>query len=99
MKNQTKSLKNTMICWNDGGPVALIPWPDVKDIGGYLFMSDGACYTSVRKMNLNRRRHVLFEIASKIVVEYNCNPTMVHDVLKELEEYSKPLAQTRRYVC
>ena len=50
------NLTNTMICWDMGGNVALVPWPDRRGASDKFQRSTGACYDVVRGGDFEQRK-------------------------------------------
>lgn len=86
------NLLNTMICFNRGGPVCLVPWPDSANRSGRFEMTVGACFADVRRMNFKQRQTYAFISAVQMVVAYGCAPAEVHEVFLDLDEYIDGLA-------
>lgn len=85
------NLMNTMVCWNESGDVALVPWPDKKNISPRFDKSDGACWDLVRDMSLEQRKLHACSIAIKLIVRDKCDTTKVNNVMMGLEEYKDSL--------
>lgn len=83
----TQNLTNTMICWNPGGAVALVPWPDRAGASDRFEMSGGACYGEVKRASFEQRKAMAFIEAMHLIVRDGCDPAEVNRVLMGLEEY------------
>lgn len=80
-------LTDTMVCWNLGGEVALVPWPaSCGEDRPYLY-TDGACWFHVQESPLAKRKLYALEIFMKLTVAYKCDPQVVHKALLGLKEY------------
>lgn len=80
----SKSIKDYMIIWTDGGFVELERWPAYGPCEG---KSWGACYPSLQKASFEDRKRAVFIQAIHMIVRDKCDPALVHRVLSELEEY------------
>lgn len=80
-------LTNTMICWNLGGEVALVPWPDTHRLSDRYQSTSGACYTHVHEADFEQRKVFAFIDALKLMVGYKCDPAVVHAAFLCLDEY------------
>ena len=80
----SKSIKDYMIIWRDGGAVELERWPAH---GPCMGKSWGACYPSLQAASFEDRKQAVFIQAMHMIVRDKCDPALVHRVLSELEEY------------
>ena len=80
----SKSIKNYMVIWKDGGFVELERWPARGPSKG---KSWGACYASLQEASFEERKKAAFIQAVHMIVRDKCDPALVHRVLSELEEY------------
>ncbi len=84
----SKSIKDYMIIWTDDGRVGLQRWPSN---GQRLFehgeSSWGACDAEIDKASFAQRQAMVFINAMHMIVRDKCDPSEVHRVLSELEEY------------
>lgn len=81
------NLKDTMFCWNPGGNVVLIPWPDESGLGRAYRRSGGACYAHIRDMDFEERKTIAFVEAVVLIVRDGCAPETVHQAFLGLDEY------------
>lgn len=81
------NLTNTMICWDMGGNVALVPWPDRRGASDKFQRSTGACYDVVRGGDFEQRKCRAFIDAMTLVVRDGCDPHKVHAAMMGLDEY------------
>ena len=81
------NLTNTMICWDVGGEVALVPWPDKRGLSDKYQRSTGACYDVVRQGNFEQRKCRAFIDAMTLIVRDGCEPKEVHTAFMNIEEY------------
>jgi hypothetical protein len=53
--------KNAMLCWNPGGEVALVPWPDRQQLSRRLGLRYGdlACYKHMHGLSFEGRQAVV----------------------------------------
>jgi hypothetical protein len=91
-----KTAQNTMLCWNAGGPVALVPWPDVDNKAGAYQNTALACWIEVRAMSVTKRRALVMSEALTLMVRDMCHPARVHDALLELSEYRESIPEDMR---
>lgn len=84
---------NTMLCWNDRGDVALVPWPDTERRAQRLTKSGGAAYSAVRNASFDERKTRVFIDAVHLIVRDGCDPHVVHRALLGLDEYRDGLAE------
>lgn len=84
-------MTNMMFCWNPGGSVALVPWPDTANRSKAFSMSGGACYSHTHKMSFEERKAMAFIEAVILIVRDQCDPHEVHKAFLGLEEYAHGL--------
>lgn len=77
---------DTMLCWNPGGEVRLIPWPARRRAGGFDF-SALACCDDVRSASFRDRQVAVLAEALVAVVRDGCDPGEVHRACMSLDEY------------
>lgn len=80
----SKSIKDYMVIWQDGGFVELERWPARGPSKG---KSWGACNVGVPEASFEKRKMYVFINAMHMIVRDKCDPALVHRVLSELEEY------------
>ena len=81
-----RNLTDTMICWNMGGEVALVPWPE-KGAGKKYRYSAGACYIKIKDSSFEARKTYAFILATILMTRDKCEPQVVHSAFLGLEEY------------
>lgn len=84
MRNAT----NTMLCWNvDTGAIGLVPWPDSAGASSAYNRNELASRADVRKANFETRQATVLAQAMVIILLDKFDPTVVHSVLLDLDEY------------
>ena len=79
---------NHMLCWNQGSSeVAVIPWPDIDNLGKRYRMSTLACNLGVSEMSFEQRKMIIFIEAMHLIVRDKCDALSVHEALLNLDEY------------
>lgn len=87
-----KDATNTMLCWNPGGEVRLVPWP-AEGRARNLHMSALACWGHVRGADFRDRQIAVFAEAMAAIVRDGCSPNAVHQACLGLEEYRAAIAE------
>jgi len=83
-----KDCTNQMLCWNcNSNEVALVPWPDNQGLSNKYEMTGLACYEHVRNASFAMRKAIVFIEAMHLIVRDGVDPTALHSVLLNLEEY------------
>ena len=82
-----KRLDEVMICWNPGGDVAVVNWPDESQASKGYRMTSGACYAKTHKLDHEQRKTLVFIDAVKLIVRDGCDPWKVHQALLGVKEY------------
>lgn len=77
---------NTILCWNLGGEVRLIPWPAGGRARGFE-VSTLACFDHVRTADFKDRQVAVLAEALAAIVRDGCNPNEVHQACMGLDEY------------
>jgi len=78
---------NTMVCWNVGGEVCTVPWPDNRGRSEKWQRTCGACYGNIQKANHEQRKCRAFIDAMTMIVRDGCDPADVHAAFMQIEEY------------
>lgn len=80
--------KTHMLCWNPGSAeVALIPWPDFRNLSEPYSRSSLAAFSDLHDMDFSERRAKVFVEALHLIVRDGCEPAAVHRALSALAEY------------
>lgn len=77
---------NTMLCWNPGAEVRLVPWP-ARGQARDLDVSTLACLDRVREADFRDRQVAVLAEALAAIVRDGCDPAEVHRACMGLDEY------------
>jgi len=85
----SKSIKEYMVIWTGDGRVGLQKWPaqGQRLFKGASELSWGACNMEVQEATLEQCKTMVFINAMHMIVRDKCDPSAVHKVLSELDEY------------
>lgn len=87
-----RTLNNTMICWNVGGPVKLVAWPDERRKWHGFEYQNGGSNHDVSKMTLDAAVEWVAGLAVRLAKEYRVRPEIVHRTLREIYEYERAIS-------
>ena len=85
----SKSIKEYMVIWTGDGRVGLQKWPaqGQRLFKGAFESSWGACNMEVQEATFEQCKTMVFINAMHMIVRDKCDPSAVHKVLSELDEY------------
>lgn len=78
---------DTMICWDLGGKVGTVSWPDNRGVSDAYQRTCGAAYFGGTKATFEQRKCRAFIDAMTLIVRDGCDPAEVHKAFLKIDEY------------
>ena len=87
------TLENSMLCWNPGGTVTVVPWPDTARLSENYACTGLACWGWFRRATPSTRKLHVFVEAMHLIIRDGCDPLVVNAALLVIDEYRDLCAQ------